>query len=240
MKQVAILVCAYNEEQYLPRALTAINKQTVGNDVYDVIVVDNASTDKTAEIAREFGAIVVRESRKGIPFAMKAGCDYAHRLGYEIVAQTDADSEVSLRWLEVALAGLKQKGDLVVGVTGMILFYDVPEILNIVVKGLYSLMISTNKLMGGFVQFTGSNMAFKLEPFANAGGVDIRFLISADVELSKRMIKYGRIEYLSKMIVRVSPRRFRKQPLRALFLYIVSFFAVLRNRPTKMELDDIR
>lgn len=240
MKQVAVLVCAYNEEQYLPRALRAINRQTVSADEFDVIVVDNASTDKTAQVAREYGATVIYESRKGIPYAMKAGCDYASRLGYQIIAQTDADSEVAPQWLEAALLGLNQNNGSVVGVTGMILFYDIWEILNVVVRALYTVVISINKLMGGFVQFTGSNMAFKVNQFNLAGGVDVRYLISADVDLSKRMIKHGRIEFLPRMVVRVSPRRFRKQPVKALFMYVVSFFAVLRSRPTKMELDDIR
>lgn len=240
MKQVAVLVCAYNEEQYLPRALRAINRQTVSADEFDVIVVDNASTDKTAQVAREYGATVIYESQKGIPYAMKAGCDYASRLGYQIIAQTDADSEVAPQWLEAALLGLNQNNGSVVGVTGMILFYDIWEILNVVVRALYTVVISINKLMGGFVQFTGSNMAFKVNQFNLAGGVDVRYLISADVDLSKRMIKHGRIEFLPRMVVRVSPRRFRKQPVKALFMYVVSFFAVLRSRPTKMELDDIR
>ncbi|MDH7485682.1 MAG: glycosyltransferase family A protein [Anaerolineae bacterium] len=57
---------------------------------------DNASTDATAEIARRFGARVVREPRKGVARARQTGFEAARG---EIIASTDADTRVPPYWL---------------------------------------------------------------------------------------------------------------------------------------------
>ena len=96
MKLVTVVIAAYNEEKDLPKCLTAITTQNFPKDDYEIIVVDNNSTDKTAEIAKSFGVKVITETKQGNTFAVKKGMDGA--MG-EIIANTDADTVVFSDWL---------------------------------------------------------------------------------------------------------------------------------------------
>ena len=58
---ISVVIPAYNEENYLDRCLRSLREQRYPTSQFEVIVVDNASTDATAEIARRFGARVVSE-----------------------------------------------------------------------------------------------------------------------------------------------------------------------------------
>ena len=58
MKAVSVVVPARNEEKLLPRCLFALRQQKY--DDFEIIVVDSASTDHTQQVARSFGARVVR------------------------------------------------------------------------------------------------------------------------------------------------------------------------------------
>lgn len=82
---VAVVIPALNEEQSLPLVLAAL--PPVGR----VIVVDNGSTDRTAERAREAGAQVVHEPRRGYGTACQAGIAAAAAAGAEILVILDAD-----------------------------------------------------------------------------------------------------------------------------------------------------
>ncbi len=89
--RVAVLIPAYNEEDALPFVLATLPKQWVRQ----VVVCDNGSTDRTAEIARLMGARVVRASRRGYGSACLAGIDYLKGLPAsdqpEVVVFIDAD-----------------------------------------------------------------------------------------------------------------------------------------------------
>ncbi len=65
---IAVIIPAYNEEQAIGKVLG-----DVPDDVDQVIVVDNASTDETAAVARSMGAHIVSESRRGYGQACLSG-----------------------------------------------------------------------------------------------------------------------------------------------------------------------
>lgn len=83
--RVAVVIPALNEERSLPLVLAEL--PPVGR----VIVADNGSTDRTAELARAAGAEVVREDHRGYGAACLAGIAAARRWGAEIVVILDAD-----------------------------------------------------------------------------------------------------------------------------------------------------
>lgn len=90
-KRIYVLIPAYNEEESLPLVLAAIPKAWVR----EVIVCDNGSTDRTAETARQNGATVVLELRRGYGSACLAGIRYLQSLPSskqpEIVVFLDGD-----------------------------------------------------------------------------------------------------------------------------------------------------
>ena len=91
----SVVVPAHDEADLLGATLEALAAQDV-DAAYEVVVVDNASTDATAEVARAHGARVVAEPRRGVCRARQTGVDAARG---EIVASTDADSLVPPDWL---------------------------------------------------------------------------------------------------------------------------------------------
>jgi len=85
--RTAVILPARNEEITLPGVLAEIPTREVGW----VIVVDNASTDRTAEVSRQAGAIVFREPRPGYGYACAAGVQAARDHGADVVVFLDAD-----------------------------------------------------------------------------------------------------------------------------------------------------
>ncbi len=93
--KISVVIPAHNEEAYLPACLESLARQDFAFP-YEVIVVNNGSTDKTAEVARRLGAIVVDEPHFGITWARQRGLE--HSKG-EIIACVDADTYVASDWL---------------------------------------------------------------------------------------------------------------------------------------------
>ncbi|MEL7226626.1 MAG: glycosyltransferase family A protein, partial [Cyanobacteria bacterium J06576_12] len=98
MPLISAIICTHNREQYLGAAIDSLLSQTLDN--YEVIVVDNASTDGTAAVAKaRLGDSRVRyihEPTLGLSTARNCGAAAAKG---EIVAYLDDDAEASEGWL---------------------------------------------------------------------------------------------------------------------------------------------
>ena len=92
---VSVVIPAYDEEDYLLACLESIRKQDYAGK-YEVIVVDNASTDNTARLARDWGAKVVHESKRSTACARQKGAEVATG---KIIAFIDADTRAPGHWL---------------------------------------------------------------------------------------------------------------------------------------------
>ena len=110
--RVAVLIPALNEEQSLPLVLEELEQLRPGR----VIVVDNGSTDRTAELAREHGAEVVSEPRRGYGSACLAGLAWLERDPPDIVVILDADFSDHADDMPLLLRPiLKDEADMVLG-----------------------------------------------------------------------------------------------------------------------------
>ncbi len=96
--RLSFVVPAYNEEAYLPGCLESILSQTRGLEhITEIIVVNNASTDDTRDVALRYpGVRVVDEPRKGLTFARQAG--FVASTG-SLIANVDADSRLTPGWV---------------------------------------------------------------------------------------------------------------------------------------------
>jgi glycosyltransferase involved in cell wall biosynthesis len=81
------VVPAWNEEGNIGRVVADIPREVCRH----VVVVDNASTDRTAEVARDAGAIVVHQPRRGYGYACAMGVRKAYELGADIIVFLDGD-----------------------------------------------------------------------------------------------------------------------------------------------------
>jgi hypothetical protein len=118
--RLLIIIPAFNEEEALAGLLAEIRALTpaeVGAEI-ETVVVDDGSTDRTADIAREGGARVLRLCRNlGIGGAVQSGLRLAHREHFDFAAQVDGDGQHPPHELVrlVAAAKLDPAPDLVVG-----------------------------------------------------------------------------------------------------------------------------
>lgn len=107
---IAVIIPVCNEEQALPRVLADVP----GDLVDEVIVVDNASTDRSAQVAREAGARVVAEPRRGYGSACLAGITAAQ--GHEVLVFMDGDySDYPEDMRQLLAPVLRDQADLVIG-----------------------------------------------------------------------------------------------------------------------------
>ena len=112
--RLSLVIPVYNEEHHIRACLEAVQKQSVAP--FQVIVVDNNSTDNTAEIARSFSFVtVIEEKRQGRGWARSAGFDASKG---EIIGRIDADTRLARNWVEFALAAF-QKNSALMGITGL-------------------------------------------------------------------------------------------------------------------------
>jgi glycosyltransferase involved in cell wall biosynthesis len=117
MKLVIQIPCL-NEEETLPRVLEELPRQVPGFDLVEWLVIDDGSTDRTAEVARTGGVdhLVRLTNNKGLAAAFQAGLDAALKLGADVIVNTDADNQYPgadiPRLVEPILAG---RADMVVG-----------------------------------------------------------------------------------------------------------------------------
>ncbi|HSL38700.1 MAG TPA: glycosyltransferase family 2 protein [Arthrobacter sp.] len=103
--RVLVIMPAWNEAEAIGQTVREV---LATSDRYDVVVVDDGSTDDTAGLAAAAGAIVLHlPFNLGVGGAMRAGFKYAHRFGYQQVIQVDSDGQHDPRNIDEVLAGLE-------------------------------------------------------------------------------------------------------------------------------------
>ncbi len=96
MKLIIQIPCL-NEEETLPQTVAALPRAIAGVDEIELLVIDDGSTDRTVEVARECGVehIVRLTNNKGLAAAFQAGLDACLKLGADAIVNTDADNQYS-------------------------------------------------------------------------------------------------------------------------------------------------
>jgi glycosyltransferase involved in cell wall biosynthesis len=94
MKLIIQIPC-YDEEEQLPATLADLPREIDGIDEVEWLIIDDGSTDRTVEVARENGVdhIVKLTNNKGLAAGFQAGLDACLKLGADIIVNTDADNQ---------------------------------------------------------------------------------------------------------------------------------------------------
>jgi glycosyltransferase involved in cell wall biosynthesis len=94
MKLIVQIPC-FNEEETLPQAVADIPRHIDGVDKVEILIVDDGSSDRTVEIARELGVdhIVENKHNMGLARTFRNGLDACLRLGADIIVNTDGDNQ---------------------------------------------------------------------------------------------------------------------------------------------------
>ncbi len=185
--RVSIVIPAYNEEFHLRACLQAIADQTV--QPYEVIVVDNNSTDNTAAVAASYPFVqVISESRQGRVFARNAGFDATSG---DILGRIDADIVLPANWVEHVSTFYTNPGHARLAWSGAGYFYNVrlPRLVSFT-YGLFAFRL--NKLLIGHYTLWGSNMAFSAPQWqAVRGHTCDRLDIHEDLDLAMHLHRQG-------------------------------------------------
>ncbi|HET9720604.1 MAG TPA: glycosyltransferase family 2 protein [Solirubrobacteraceae bacterium] len=94
MKLIIQIPC-FNEEDQLPVTLAALPRQVAGFETVEWLIIDDGSTDRTIEVARDHGVdhVVRLTNNKGLATAFQAGLDASLKLGADVIVNTDADNQ---------------------------------------------------------------------------------------------------------------------------------------------------
>lgn len=232
---VSVVVAAFNEEKNLPSCLESVLNQNFPKDEYEIIVVDNNSTDKTVEVARKYGVRVVAEQRQGNTYAISKGMSSAKG---EIIATLDADTAAEPNWLNLIKNTFADKN--VVGATGNADIKSGNKILDWMSPKLYGAFLRFNFLIGK-PHLTGFNLIVRKSAFDEIGGINEKFTMSPDVDLGLRINKKGKVVYVKDMKVLTSFRRWKDDPFKTLSTYLAGYvWTVWLRKPPPVKQNVIR
>lgn len=225
----SVIIPAHNEEKYIVKALTALKKQNLPRSEFEIIVVDNNSTDNTRSVAESADADkVVTEVKIGTNFARQRGFEESRG---DIIAFLDADCQPPPEWLEKIEKDLADKtikavsGRYDYGFKGFknildrfytgFLFKYVDKILYFIFRRKAGVII-------------GGNFAAPRQTIEKIGGLPPLKFYGDDAAIAMRIARrVGRVLFDPKLRVKSSSRRFEKQKfLKININYIKSYFKI--------------
>ncbi|TWD14514.1 glycosyltransferase family 2 protein [Marihabitans asiaticum] len=164
LPSVSVVIPARDDAPALRTCLALLARQSLAP--LEVVVVDNASQDETAAVARAAGAVVLHEAQVGIPPATAAGYDAARG---EVIARLDADSRPGPRWVERVAREMADPQ--LSAVTGWGTFYDLPRPLVAPAAALYlGAYYLLSHLALGHTVLWGSSMALRRSVWVEVRG----------------------------------------------------------------------
>ena len=243
--RLSFVIPAYNEEAYLPACLESILAQTreLGDEV-EIIVVNNASTDRTREVALAYSGVrVVDEPRKGLTFARQAG--FAASTG-KLIANVDSDSRLTPGWVDKVLVNFAGDAKMV-ALSGPFVYYDLSPNQRVSVRVFYAvafLVYALNRYVlraGSMVQ--GGNFVLRRDALEKIGGFNTAIAFyGEDTDIARRMNQVGTVKFTFDLKMFSSARRLKQEGmLKIAARYTLNYFwSTFRKKPFTEEYIDIR
>ena len=195
---ITVVIPVLNDADLLEKCLAALDQQTIG---VEVIVVDNGSSDASAEVAIREGALLVRESTPGIPAAAAAGMDAAST---DLIARIDTDTLVPPDWAERVAAAFADPA--VDALTGPGEFYGSTPLVHRLGRIFYmrAYFASVAPIVGQKPVF-GSNYAIRRDVWKSVT-VHRRADVHDDMDLSFQLDGRHAIRFDPTLVVAISAR----------------------------------
>jgi len=233
--KISIVIPAYNEENFLPKLLSSLMKQTFPYP-YEIIVVDNNSTDATARVAKSYHVRVLTEPKKGYAYACNKG--FYHAKG-EIIVRIDADCAVPKHWLQCIWNSFEKDPNLVAigGPQYPLESYWWENLFwyPAIIVWMYFL-----KILGKGFLFC--NIAIRRDAFLQTNGYNTAMSFGEDVDICLRLKKMGKVVFDLRIYIYTSMRRVQNLGVIKFMLgYGVSNqLAIWRRKKPSFGLDSIR
>lgn len=243
--KLSFVIPAYNEENYIRCCLNSLRDEVKGcNFDVEIIVVNNASTDKTGEIVASFPEVkIVDEPKKGLVQARHAG--FVASAG-DLIANVDADTKLPKGWIKKVLYEFQEDPDLV-ALSGPYVYYDLPFFTSIIIRVYYSVAYITY-LISRFIlnrsgMLQGGNFVLRRSALEKIGGfnTDIDFY-GEDTDIARRMQKAGKVKFTFNLPMYTSGRRIMEEGMiKTGFRYAINYFWMLIfKKPFSKTYSDVR
>ena len=236
--KISLIIPAHNEEKYLGSCLEHALKNSAGT-FFEIIVVNNASTDKTSEIALSFpGVKVVYEKNKGLTHARQRG--YLEAKG-DILAYVDADTRIPKGYFEKLVKEFEKNENLAC-FSGPHEYYDIKRSHQILTKIFWKTIAYPVYVIVGYMTI-GVNFAIKKEVLDKMGGFDTTITFyGEDTNIARRAHKHGKVKFSTNFGMPTSGRRLSHHGVtKATLIYISNYFSeVVLHKPVTMKYKDIR
>lgn len=208
LPSVTIIIPAYNEEEHILETINSVKKLFYPKDLIEIIVVDDGSTDKTAEIASHTGVIVLEKENAGKANAINLGIEKANG---EIIACVDADSYPKDNALIRMMHHFNDPK--VAAVTSAILVKDPKNFLQRLQEVEYILIAWGRKLLEYLhsVYVTPGPLSLYRKDILQKVGCFNQNVLTEDIEIAWRLQKKGykiKMELSAKVYTNV-PKKFR-------------------------------
>ncbi len=199
----SIVIPSYNEENFLSSCLTSLKNQDF-KDNFEIIVVDNNSTDNTYLIANRMGVKVISETQPGVCFARQAGSEVAQG---EIIISTDADTIFKKNWLSNIDKTFKKDPN-IIAVSGPCRYIDGPWWGKSYTYFLFTANYLYSLLFKHPFYISATNVAFYKSYFE---GYDLTSMQGGDeLHILNNLKKHGKIKFLYNNPSLTSGRRLKQ------------------------------
>ncbi|MDD4900595.1 MAG: glycosyltransferase family 2 protein [Patescibacteria group bacterium] len=229
--KLSIVIPAFNEEKYIGDCLEATIKAMAGfPEEVEIIVINNASTDRTHDVAAGYSQVkVFDEPKKGTNSARQLGLV---KSSGDLIANIDADNKINVEWLKTVFQEFSANPRLV-ALSGPYLFYDLTPLSRFFAKLYYWLAypvyVISNKFFkrGGAVM--GGNVVIRKSALEAIGGYNTALTFYGDdTDTAVRLSKVGLVKFNYHFTVQSSGRRLANEGLmRAGWRYVTNHFSTI-------------
>ncbi len=189
---ISVIIPALNEERTIRKCLVSLLRMDYPQERREILVVDNGSTDRTAEIIKSFPVRYLREERRGISYARNRGIEASKG---EILAFTDADCVVTADWLRELVLGFDNEE---VGiVAGEVVAYPPETTVERYTAKRKPFYFQGRSLSNPVPPwFPGGSVAIRREVVNQIGLFDSRFTAADDIDYSLRFFQLVSLEMI--------------------------------------------
>jgi len=243
--KLSFVIPAYNEEAYLPKCLEAVLvEKKKGKYDIEIIVVNNASTDSTRQVALSYpGVIVVDEPQKGLSAARQAGFLVATG---DLIANIDSDSILTPNWTDKVIDTFTKKPNLV-ALSGPFIYHDLSILSNFLVRIQYNIdyvfYVIHRFVLRNSSLLQGGNFVIRKTYLDQIGGFNTAFVFwGEDTNIAKRLHPLGPVVFTFKLPIYSSGRRLKKEGfLTMCYKYSMNYFStIIFDKPFSTSYLDIR
>jgi glycosyltransferase involved in cell wall biosynthesis len=214
MLTISVVIPAHNEQHNIGSCLRSVLAQDDMADRYEVIVVNNASTDATADVVqKQFPQVrLINEPRKGLTIAYNRGASEAKG---DIVKFVDADNKLPRDHLKKVINEFNNDPKLI-AVSGPYVYRDGGRFCELFVRSMYILVgmpleIVFNRFLNIRSSVASGNLAVRKEAFHKAKGFNEKLFYGLEPDLAARLCKLGKVTFRLGLTVESSARRMKKE-----------------------------